>query len=255
MYIKIEQVIDEAKFLLGLRDTTLADADIEKGINEGAMHMGLFSNYVVSCGTYDIDCAKVELPCDFTELIGISYVNGDNCGCGCCEYFTTVAESLEEGGDGIPRPNMSTCCGVPCGNIYFYNPGVLTNFLGLGGYGCGYSGNFAINGNHIVFSTGIVAESVKVYYRSLNVDADGIMQIKPMQERGLAAYAAWKYASSGQNWRMYSPNQINDWKKLWAAQKAEQRGLDRLENHKLNKDHFFAIAQSIMWYGAPKLVG
>ena len=62
MKTTIDSIIDDAKFRLGLRDTTYPDVDLERFINEGARHLDATDSYVINCVNLELDCEKVKLP-------------------------------------------------------------------------------------------------------------------------------------------------------------------------------------------------
>lgn len=233
MKISIDSVIDNAKFRLGLRDTSYADADLERLIDEGCRHLLKLSNYVISCETISIDCAKAELPTGFTELICFSFTSG---GCsGCC---TWAGEN--------PQVNPITGnCG--CYQYYFANRNVLTEFCGMGGNACAMGMNgYAMQGGYLCFPSTITETEVKVWFRGMNSDSDGIMIIDDMDERGLAAYAAYNYATAGQNYKAYDRNQVRGWKDEWVAQKNMRIAQDFQADAKANRGLWAAVAKSIL---------
>lgn len=221
MQISIESVITRAKRRLGLMDTTLADSELEALIHECARHFDAVNSYVVTCATVDVDCDKAPLPDNCSEVLCIQPVSQTEC-------------------------TDCTGCSCSCGTYYFINRNVLTNFCGLGGRGC-YGGNwFDVQGGYIVLPSSSNVTSLKIYYRGLNTDENGIMILDDFQERGLSAYAAYQYATSGQNWRNYSPQQMALWQKESTAQINKIRGKAMQDDHRQHKSIFASIAQALV---------
>lgn len=236
--LNIDSVIDVAKFNLGLRDTTLPDADLERLIDEGAHHMQNLSSYVVACETISIDCNKAELPaaCGDDDVICFSFPSGSGCS-GCCNF------SFDPADESNPWPPQTTC---GCVQYYIRNRNVLTEFCSQNVSCAGWDYGFDTQNGFLIFPSTITATSVKVWYRGRNIGEDGLMVIDPMSERGLAAYASWKYASAGQNIKNYQPYQVNGWKQEWIAQKNSRIATDFKKDAKANAWLFAAICRAIL---------
>ena len=233
MKVCIDSVIDATKFRLGLRDTTLADADLERLINEGAMHLGAMETYIISCETLEVDCSKALLPDGFLELICIK-PEGDSCSgsCGCNYNFDPVTDQ---------NPTSIVC---NCSTYYTIDRSVLTEFCGMG-YNCGSGMNvFDIQNGYLVFSSSFTATSVKIWFRSYNMDEDGLMVLDEYWQRGLSAYAAYQYAMSGMNAKMYPQAQM--WYREWVAQLNKIRGKSAQRDHRQHKGLFAEIARAIL---------
>jgi hypothetical protein len=98
----------------------------------------------------------------------------------------------------------------------------------------------------IKFPTTLTATQVKVWYRGYNTDGDGIMILDELQQRGLSAYAAYQFATSGTHITKYTPYVVNGWQKEWTAQKAYFTGKTQQNDWKNNKAKFAAIARAIL---------
>jgi hypothetical protein len=237
MNIKVEQVMTRTKLRLGLMDSTMADAYLEKLIDEAARHLDALSTYVVTCETLDIVCSKAELPENIRsnkDVICMRFNEG-NSGCSC--------QTSTSDGDTIENINNSFC---GCGYWYVPDRNVLTNFCGQGANAQWCGNIFDINGGYIQFPTTLTATQVTIWYRAYNMDDGGLMIVNEKQERALSAYAAYEYAMSGQNIKSYTPYQISNWQKTWVAQKNWLRGSDVVDDHKLHKAEFSAIARAIL---------
>lgn len=231
MKIDIESVITEAKSLLGLMDTTKWDAFLEKKINQGALHLNTVNTYTISCGTFDVECTKIHIP-QATEIIAIKSTIQTECCTGVCQVVY----------DEFSVDNRFMQCG--CSGTYFISDrNVLTDFLGNG---C-YAGNvYSFENGYISFPSNSTLTEAKVWYRGYNEDEDGIMVIDELQERGLAAYAAYMFGISGTHFGKYDRMQIMEWKKTWVAQKPFLQGKAGQELHRQNKRKFSAIARAIL---------
>ena len=231
MKIDIESVITEAKGLLWLEDTTKWDAQIEKKINQGALHLNNLNTYTISCGTFDVECAKIYLP-QATEIIAIKNTISTQCCTGACSVVY----------DEFSVDNRFMQCGCN-GTYYIADRNVLTDFLGNG---C-FAGNvFSFEGGYINLPSNTTLTEAKVWYRGYNEDEDGIMIIDELQERGLAAYAAFMFAISGTHYGKYAPRQVQKWEQIWTNQKAFLGGKAQQDDNRQNKGKFAAIARAIL---------
>lgn len=235
MKVSIDSVIDAAKFRLGLRDTTMADADLERLVNEGAMHIDSVDSYAISCVVLDVDCGRALLPEGFVELICMNIYGQSSCS-GCCEpiNFNPAVDQ---------NPTSISCT---CPQYFVANRNVLTEFCGMGA-SCGMMSNsYDIQGGYIVFPSNFSASQVQVWYRTYNMDDDGIMILDEYWQRGLSAYAAYMYAMAGQNIKNYMPQQLSMWQQEWTAQVNKIRGKSAQRDHRQHKASFAAIARAIL---------
>lgn len=235
MKVSIDSVINDAKFKLGLRNTTMPDLDLERLVNEGALHINAVDSYVILCETLEVECGRACLPEGFVELICMSLPDGGSSCSGCCNInFNPVVDQ---------NPTSIVCA---CPQYWAISRDVLTAFCGEGG-SCSMNGNlFDVQNGYLVFSSAFTGSSVKIWYRSYNMDADGIMVLDESWQRGLSSYAAYNYAMAGQNYRNYSPQQISDWKREWVAQVNKIRGRSAQKDHRQHKGIFSAIARAIL---------
>lgn len=230
MRISTESVITRTKVRLGLMDTTSQDATLELFIQEGARHIDAVDSYIVSCETIDVDCSRVRLPDQYSEVICFQPTSPNTTTTCTCSGTTSTTNNF-----------------CTCGMYYFVNRGVLTNFCSLGGRGCW--GNFYdVQNGYLILPEPTTITQVKLWYRGLNVDQDGLMILNDYQERGLSAYAAFEFANSGQNYRNYSPGQIASWSRLWTAQVNRIRGKAAQNDHRQHIHQFTGIARAlILW--------
>ena len=229
MRVPIEQIINRAKLNLNLTGTSHGDAFLEKLINEGATwHLDTLESYVISCETLDIDCNKAKLPDAAVELICYSFPDATGC-TGCCA-------------DCMNPHNPDYSCSCPAWFVADRN--ILTEFCGTG-QSAGLSANFFdIQNGYIVFPSTVTQPTVKVWFRGINIDSDGIAIIDERQERALSAYASWKYAIA--HWRSYADGQRMEWKKEWIAQKNWLKGGAVQRDFQLHKVEAGAIARAIL---------
>ena len=228
--IDIEQVINRTKLRLGLMDTTLPDAYIEKLINEGSIHITSLDQFIISCETIDIDCGMVKLPFGATDVIAFSFV-GEGCS-GCCNISHDPISGLDR--------NMD----CTCSQYYVSDRSVLVE---MGQLGCSsglWQNRFTVQAGYIQLPSTVTATQIKVWHRGYNMDGDGLMVLDEIQERGLSAYAAYEYALS--NPQRFTPLQIMEWKKTWVAQKSFLKGQAQQQDYRLNKDRMASIARAIV---------
>ena len=144
--------------------------------------------------------------------------------------------------------NENAVCSCP--TYFIPDRNILTEFCGMGG-SAGLSGNFfSVQGGYIVFPSTITQTEVKVWFRGLNIDDDGLAIIDEKQERALSAYAAWQYAIA--HYKSYAPEQRREWKSEWIAQKSWLKGSSVQADWQMNKATASAIARAL--FVAPSLV-
>ena len=228
--IDIEQVINRTKHRLGLMDTTLADAYLEKLINEGSLHINSLNQFIISCETLDIECGMAKLPFGATDVIAFSFI-GEGCS-GCC----SISHNPESGFD---RNMMCSCS-----QYYVSDRSVLVQMGELGCDGSLWNNRFTVQAGYLHFPSTVTSTEVRVWHRGYNMDGDGLMILDELQERGLSAYAAYEYALS--NPQRFTPFQITEWKKTWVAQKGYLKGQAQQQDYRLNKDRMASIARAIV---------
>lgn len=229
MKVSIDQIINRAKMELGLTGTTHSDAHLEKLINEAATwHINALDSYIISCSELIIDCFKARLPDSAVELICYSFPDVESCS-GCCLSC-------------MNPHNPTYSCNCP---TYFVpNRGILTNMCDMG-CSAGLSANFFdVQGGYIIFPETVTATTVKVWYRGINIDEDGVAVIDEKQERALAMYAAWMYSVA--HFKSYASEQRVTWKNAWIAQKSWLRGSAVQADARLHKGELAAIARAIL---------
>lgn len=235
MKINIAQVVNSAKGELLLMDTTLADAFLEKKINEAAMHINSLKQFSVNCRVLDIDCYEAELPFEAERIIAIQLVPAD--GSSCCALCENNPEPLED------RVNISACL-TSCGAIWTADRNVLTGLNGLGVPSCFNSNTYFAQNGYLKLPSTVTATQVKVWYYGYNTDEDGIMILDELQERALYSYACWRYALA--HFKSYSSEQRREWKKDWVSQKNWLGGKAFKDDSRLNKAKFAAIASAMV---------
>lgn len=232
MIASIEQVLARTKGRLRLMDSTLHDAYLQVLINEGATHIKSIDQYIVTCATLDIDCYRAELPDFFEEFVAATFPDG-GCACGCGPTIT-------------PGQIGTTWEGSTCGcSVWFVSNALLSNWGGAG-TSCSFYGNvFNIQGNQLLLPSTTTATTVKVWYRSKNVDCNGLMVLNEDWERGLSAYAATQFATDYVE--KYTPEQRAIWSAEWKAQKSQIRGSAQRKRFILDKHAIMNIMNAIIW--------
>jgi len=232
MKINIDQVITRTKFRLKLTNSTLANAYLEKLIDEGARHLDKIDNYIVNCAELDIDCIEAKLPDHYDELLCFKFP-GTSC-VGCCE---TVITNPADG----TTATIPSGCG--CRRIFVANRQLLTNFCDTGVNACWWGNTFEVQNGMLLLPTSTTATTIKVWYKGANVDDDGIMVLDEDSERALSAYAAFQFAVD--NFKKYDRYQIESWKREWVAQKNWLKGSAVKKDHQLHLPAVAAIANAI----------
>lgn len=229
MKVTTEQVINRTKLNLGLTGTTHSDSFLEKLINEAATwHLDTLSSYIISCETLQIDCLKAKLPDAAVDLICYSFPDATGCS-GCCV-------------DCMNPHNANYQCSCP--NWFVADRNILTEFCSNGSSAAISSSFFDVQNGYLIFPSTITQSTVKVWYRGLNIDEEGLAVIDERQERALSAYASSRYAIA--NWKSYSDGQRRFWNAEWVAQKQNLRGNAVLEDFRLHKAQAAAIARAIL---------
>lgn len=226
MIISTEQVINRTKIRLGIKNTEY-DAAIEKLVDEGCAHLGAKRTRVFSCATIQLDCYRGTLPDFFTEFVAATFPSG-GCTCGCDSTSTDSSVTTSEALSG---------CSCP---VWYVSDSVFRSDST-----CGRWGNFFnIEGNQIVLPSTTTATEIKVYFKSMNVDSNGLMVIYENWERGLSAYAASEFAITHDT--RYTPRQQGKWEATWKAQKGKQIGIDNINDFNLNSHEISRIMNSII---------
>lgn len=236
MRTDIQTAIIRTRRRLGLQHTTMHEADLRELVDEAVNHLQLLDNFVVSCTTIDIECGKGKLPDACDIIYAISPVRNDNGSCCLC------AQSGSEQLQSLSVMNTRTC---GCYSYYVSDSSVLIQMCESGA-NCAFNENiFYKQGEYLILNASAEGQ-MKVWYKGKNVDADGIMIIDEDWVRGVSAYAAFQFASSGANFNKYNYRQIKDWKDEWTAQKPYQQGVSQKKYFQANKARFAAIANAIL---------
>jgi hypothetical protein len=240
MKIDITEVIYRTKERLGLEETTRHDARLLNLVNEGVEQLKTPDNYIVSCEILDIDpCGgKAKLPDNCITVLCIAPVTTSSFCCSICGNGQEQLQALS---------GMSTRCA--CAPYYVANSSLLTEFSGTGA--C-IAGNVYYEQNGYLILPSTATGQMKVWYRSNNTDCDGIMIIDSEYLRGISAYAAYQFATSGTNYNKYQRGQVEGWRVEWTAQLAHLRASSQLRKFKLDKVKFAAIARAIV--ARPELI-
>lgn len=235
MRTDIETAINRTRRRLGLEHTTMHEAALRTYVDEGVNHLQTLDNFVVSCETIDIECGKGDLPDSCDTVLAISPVRNDNGTC--CLCAATGAEQLQA------LSVMNTRCG--CLPFYVSDSSMLISMCDSGAT-CGLNeGIFYTQGGKLILRSSAEGQ-MKVWFKGKNVDCDGIMIVDEDWVRGISAYAAYQFASSGMNFNKYNYRQMKDWQSEWTAQKAYQQGVSQKKYFQKNKARFTAIANAIL---------
>lgn len=234
MRTDISAIINRARRRLGLEQTTMHEATLRQYADEGVNHLQLLDNYIVSCEIVTIECGKGDLPEFCDSVIAVSPVSNDDGSCCLC--------SGEEQLQSLTGLNTRTCACLP---FYVSDSSVLMQMNSCG-VGCGSSVNiYYTQGSKIILNPNAEGQ-LKIYFRSRNVDSDGIMIVDEDWVRGVSAYVAYQFASSGSNFNKYNYRQIKGWEAEWVAQKSYWQGVSQKKYTHANKARFAAIANAIV---------
>lgn len=209
------------------------EATLRQYADEGVNHLQLLDNYIVSCEIVTIECGKGDLPEFCDSVIAVSPVSNDDGSCCLC--------SGEEQLQSLTGLNTRTCACLP---FYVSDSSVLMQMNSCG-VGCGSSVNiYYTQGSKIILNPNAEGQ-LKIYFRSRNVDSDGIMIVDEDWVRGVSAYVAYQSASSGSNFNKYNYRQIKGWEAEWVAQKSYWQGVSQKKDTHANKARVAAIANAI----------
>lgn len=237
MRTDIETAINRTRRRLGLEHTTMHEAALRTYVDEGVNHIYTPENYVISSQEIDIECGRGALPTGCDEVIAIAPVRDENGTCCLCGNGS---------GEAILHANtlMSTraCMCLP---YYVSDKSVLFEMGGLG-VSCGINTNIFYTQSGYLILNASAEGTMKIWYKGKNVDCDGVMIIDEDWLRGVSAYAAYQFASSGMNFNKYNYRQMKDWQVEWTAQKANQSALGQRKHFKKNKARFLEIASAIV---------
>ena len=234
MKTDIATIINRARRRLGLQHTTMHEADLRQLVNEGLSEMQKLETYTVSCEIIDIECGRGKLPfnCDF--VLAISPIPTDT---GCC--------CLCSGEEVLQSTTLMNTRSCSCSAYYVSDSSILMAMNDCGA-SCSSSTNIYYTQNGYLILKPSAEGQMKVYYWGKNVDCNGIMMADEDDIRGVSAYAAYQFASSGSNFNKYNYRQVKDWEKEWVAQKSYWQGVSQKKYFKANKARFTAIATAIV---------
>lgn len=229
--MKSNQVITLARSYLNLMDTEENNNYLEKLINIAAGRLNATDSYVINCKESEIECGQAALPEFVDELICFQLEPSNSCS-GCCQGMILSTTEAETG-------TLPAACN--CVSYYYFSQAAMTGAPGSCGW---YQNYFYMQDNYLHFPSTVTATSVKIWYRGLNVDDNGIMILQEEQEDALASFAAYRYALTFP--QSYSPLQINEFKQNWIAQKNWLNGTEAVRKFKLQKPQISAVMNSIM---------
>lgn len=234
MKTDIATIINRARRRLGLQHTTMHEADLRQLANEGLEQLQVLENYTVSCEIINIECGRGDLPefCDFVLAISPVPTSTGSC-CLCSGSETLLAASTLN----------TRSCG--CSTYYVSDSSILMAMSECGTSCSSATNIYYTQGGQLILRSSAGGQ-MKIYYWGKNVDGNGIMIAKEDYIRGVSAYVAFQFASSGSNFNKYNYRQINDWRKEWTSQKTNLQGLSQKEYFKANKARFAAIANAIV---------
>lgn len=191
--VSLEEAIASAKMMMRL-DNTDYDIVFEKWGHDALRHIDGLDTYVLRESTLEVCDYKVKLPCGFYSLVALTFIDEN----GVCSE-----------GVYINRPYLTSCgCDITEGVI-------------------DYEGSFQIQDGYIYLASDITATEIKLVYRSLNVDDDGLIRMYEWQERAVTAYICWRFTQ--QNFELFPVNIRESYAKEWRKQKQYCKGFSGVE--------------------------
>lgn len=212
IYISIDQVIAAAKMRLRLQDSSDSDNFLELQILYANRNIGSLDSFIVCNQKLEVTDNTACLPANYKEMIAIRFINEQK----------NVINNKD--------------------NTLTYQYGVYVSQPFFNNYGCDMpkdinynwlSGTYMIQGNQIIFNGKMIYKEVWISYLGYNVDELGRPYIFVDAEQCLTAWACYQYALSFPE--SYTPLQIGEWKKEYAAQRAWVKGTAAARNFKTNK--------------------
>lgn len=225
--ITIDQVIASAKADLGMMDTSVYDVLLEKWINEGVRQTGTSDIFIKKPIVLTIYDHKAKLPKGYRQFIAL-------------RYFKDSALHNDDG---------SLITSKQCLPIVYLDH----NFLSECGchadqWGANYLPSFEIIGDELVFHNHPEdGTKVQFTYLGSNIDDDCLWIIHPDYERGLSAYARWKFLQAYPEYKgQFTPLLLNLAGSEWRAQKKWLKGLASLKDFKNNKYQIHRLVKA--WF-------
>ena len=196
--IPFDEIMASAKMMLGIEQTNDNDGFLKILINEGLMHLDNLDKYGVFASQFEIKDNRVCLPNGLSQVLGFSFTDKDGC------YLDAYASN--ENGDGRPEILKG-----PVGSQLFSQYNVVTN-----------------NGGMIVFDyCDLPSNYIRLMWKGRNVDSFGLTVAREEEERGVRAYACWKFSERFPE--RYGRDLRSGWQREWKLQKRYLRA-DAVQN-------------------------
>lgn len=208
--ITLSDVRERTKMSLRIQNTTEHDDFLDVLIMEGHRQLCTNFNLVKKVCCLEIEDHKARIPKGFSQLIGLRFAGSEGVG-----FSSWYAD----------KKFITTCECYDLDNV------------------CSSSDTFVINGQYIFFNSGISAEKCLLAYFGLNYNNEGDLIIYEDYERGLTAYACWKFLMSYHT--DYPLNLTIEYKKEWVSQKAYLKGFAQVEDFQRNKREIQNIFKSL----------
>lgn len=234
--ITIDQVIASTKTDLGLMDTNIYDVSLELWINQGIRHTGTNQLFVKRPAILTLQDGRAELPVGFRKLLGIRAK---------APYTITTP-----GGDDVTRIRYVPMLYLDlpfineCGITVNDNEPNSQHGLGFRNY----VSSFQIVGNEIV-SNGAIPDGteIQISYLGMAINDDCMLICRSDWERGLSAYARYKFWSAyPERNPQFAMGLLQDAKREWINQKKWIKGLATSQEFSENKYMIRQLAKA--WY-------
>lgn len=193
--IAFQDIMASTKMMLGIEQTNDHDGFLKILINEGLMHLDNLDKEGVFATQLQIKDYRVCLPNGLKTVIGFSFTDKDGC------YLDTYAVNDK-------RPDILS---GPVGSVLFNSYKIVSN-----------------NGGMIVFDyCDLPSNYIRLLWTGRNVDDFGLTLAREEEERGVRAYACWKFAQRFPE--RYSRDLRMEWQREWKLQKRYLRA-DAVQN-------------------------
>lgn len=218
-YISCEEVISRIKIQLRIQDTSEHDFFLEILLREGLGSLNALTQLQKKQCCLEVEDNKMKLPGDFVKLIAF-------------RPKTWITNTDTD--------NINTC-----------GRSVYADFDFLNNCGCSTSGvsrfGYQINKGFIFFNSDTGITQGEIAYLGLWLDDEGKRVIHERYERGLTAYACWKFSLSW--YEKYNQYIIESYHREWVNQKEKLYSEDRKADHDLHRREISEILRA--WIVSP----
>jgi hypothetical protein len=185
-HVPLSEAITEAKWLLGISETTIHDIELNTLAQRALIRMNNLNSIYIENVTLDVASGEAELPDNLLRIIAMRYCNAN---------------------------------GVSYGAY-------AADFAFMGQCGCGLEGGTAstdlsstimINNGKIMWRYAELApDKIKVSYRARKLDEDGFIMIYDYVVEAVKFFLCYQFSQKYMD--RYLPAQYSEWKTSWRSQ-------------------------------------